>query len=76
VDGEDRLADACNDKVACVIGQSPNVFGTVTDLAPVSTAAHAAGALLVSVFTEVVSLGMVKPPGEMGADIAVGEGQS
>jgi glycine dehydrogenase subunit 1 len=76
VDGEDRLSEACNEQVACVIGQSPNVFGTVTDLTPVALAAHAVGALLVSVFTEVVSLGMVKPPGEMGADIAVGEGQS
>jgi glycine dehydrogenase subunit 1 len=76
IDGEDRLADAVTEEVACVIGQSPNVFGTITDLTPVSAAAHAKGALLVSVFTEVVSLGLVKPPGEMGADIAVGEGQS
>ena len=76
VDGELALSDAVNDKTACVIGQSPNVFGTVTDLTPVSEAAHADGALLVSVFTETVALGMVTPPGEMGADIAVGEGQS
>lgn len=76
VDGELELAQAVNDKAACVIGQSPNVFGTVTDLSPVADAAHAKGALLVTVFTEVVSLGLVKPPGEMGADIAVGEGQS
>jgi glycine dehydrogenase subunit 1 len=48
----------------------------VTDLSPVADAAHAKGALLVSVFTEVVSLGLVKPPGEMGADIVVCEGQS
>jgi glycine dehydrogenase subunit 1 len=76
VDGELELAKAVNEEAACVIGQSPNVFGTVTDLSPVADAAHAKGALLVSVFTEVVSLGLVKPPGEMGADIAVGEGQS
>ncbi|MEQ9317235.1 MAG: hypothetical protein RLN72_15385 [Henriciella sp.] len=48
----------------------------MTDLTPVSEAAHAEGALLVSVFTEAISLGLVTPPGEMGADIAVGEGQS
>jgi glycine dehydrogenase subunit 1 len=76
VDGELELSKTVDDTVACVIGQSPNVFGTVTDLTPVSDAAHAKGALLVTVFTEVVSLGLVKTPGEMGADIAVGEGQS
>jgi glycine dehydrogenase subunit 1 len=76
VDGELELSKNVDDTVACVIGQSPNVFGTVTDLTPVGDAAHAKGALLVTVFTEVVSLGLVKTPGEMGADIAVGEGQS
>ena len=76
VDGELELSKHVGDDVACVIGQSPNVFGTVTDLTPVGEAAHAKGALLVTVFTEVVSLGLVKTPGEMGADIAVGEGQS
>ncbi|WP_300376430.1 aminomethyl-transferring glycine dehydrogenase subunit GcvPA [Henriciella sp.] len=76
IDDELALKDAVDDKTSCVIGQSPNVFGTVTDLSPVSEAAHEQGALMVSVFTETVSLGMVTPPGEMGADIAVGEGQS
>jgi glycine dehydrogenase subunit 1 len=76
VDGELELAKAVTDEAACVIGQSPNVFGTLTDLSPVADAAHARGALLVTVFTEVVSLGLMKTPGEMGADIAVGEGQS
>ena len=76
VDGELELSKTVDDTVACVIGQSPNVFGTVTDLTPVGDASHAKGALLVTVFTEVVSLGLVKTPGEMGADIAVGEGQS
>jgi glycine dehydrogenase subunit 1 len=76
VDGELDLAKHVTEEAACVVGQSPNIFGTVTDLSPVADAAHAKGALLVSVFTEVISLGLVKPPGEMGADIAVGEGQS
>jgi len=76
VDGELELAKHVDDVTACLIGQSPNVFGTVTDLSPVADAAHANKALLVSVFTEAVSLGLVTPPGEMGADIAVGEGQS
>jgi len=76
IDGELELAQNVDGDTACVIGQSPNVFGTVTDMTPVSEAAHAQKALFVSVFTETVSLGMVTPPGEMGADIAVGEGQS
>ena len=76
IDGEGVLADAADGETACVIGQSPNVFGTVTDLSGVAAAAHDKGALLVSVFTEAVSLGLVMPPGEMGADIAAGEGQS
>ena len=76
VDGEMALADAVDDDTACVIGQSPNVFGTVTDMSAVADAAHAKKALFVSVFTEAVALGLVTPPGEMGADIAVGEGQS
>ncbi|WP_339681280.1 aminomethyl-transferring glycine dehydrogenase subunit GcvPA [uncultured Hyphomonas sp.] len=76
VDGENALADAVDDQTACVIGQSPNIFGTVTDLSKSADAAHEKGALLVSVFTEAVSLGLITPPGEMGADIAVGEGQS
>jgi glycine dehydrogenase subunit 1 len=76
VDGELELSNNIDDKVACVIGQTPNVFGTLTDLTPVGNAAHDGGALLVTVFTEVVSLGLMKTPGEMGADIAVGEGQS
>jgi glycine dehydrogenase subunit 1 len=76
VDGELELSKQVSEEIACVIGQTPNVFGTLTDLSPVAEAAHAKGALLVSVFTEVVSLGLMKTPGEMGADIAVGEGQS
>jgi len=73
---EAALIEYAQDDTACLIAQSPNVFGTVTDLTPIADAAHAKKALLVSVFTEVVSLGAITPPGEMGADIVVGEGQS
>ena len=75
-DDEAALSTYAADDVACLMGQSPNVFGTVTDMTAIADAAHAHKALFVSVFTEVVSLGLVKTPGEMGADIAVGEGQS
>jgi glycine dehydrogenase subunit 1 len=54
--------------------QSPNHFGVVEDLAPLAEAAHRAGALLVSVCAEPVALGLLQPPGALGADIACGEG--
>jgi glycine dehydrogenase subunit 1 len=56
--------------------QSPNVFGTVTDLTKIGEAARAAGALMVATFTECVAFGLIEPPGAMGADIVCGEGQS
>ncbi len=61
---------------ACVVVQSPNLFGTVTDLSPIAEAAHAAGALMIVVVTEAVSFGLLKSPGAMGADIVAAEGQS
>jgi glycine dehydrogenase subunit 1 len=70
------LADKIDNTVSCVVVQNPDVFGQVRDLRPLADKVHAAGALLVVVVTEVVSLGLVMPPGEMGADIVVGEGQS
>lgn len=76
VDASEDIASQIDDDTACVIVQTPDVFGNVRDLAPIAEAAHAKGALLVAVVTEVVSLGALKSPGEMGADIVVGEGQS
>jgi glycine dehydrogenase subunit 1 len=70
------IAAAIDDQTSCVVVQSPDFFGNLRDLAPIKAAAHARGALLIAVFTEVVSLGLVRSPGEMGADIVVGEGQS
>jgi glycine dehydrogenase subunit 1 len=70
------LIGKIDETVSCVVVQNPDVFGQVRDLTPIAEAAHAAGALLIAVFTEVVSLGLVQPPGAMGADIVVGEGQS
>ena len=70
------LAAAVDADTSCVVVQNPNIFGHVADLTPLADACHAAGALLIVVVTEVVSLGLIKAPGEMGADIVVGEGQS
>jgi len=60
---------------ACVIAQNPDFFGRIHDLRPVADAAHAAGALFI-VSVNPISLGLLKPPGEYGADIVTGEGQS
>jgi glycine dehydrogenase subunit 1 len=76
VDAEAAVIEAIDADTACVVVQTPNVFGTVTDVSAIAEAAHAAGALLVVVTTEAVSFGLLKSPGEMGADIAVAEGQS
>ncbi len=75
--GSDAAAMAqIDDDTACIVVQSPNVFGEIVDLEPYAEAAHAKGALLIAVFTEPVALAAIKSPGEQGADIVVGEGQS
>jgi glycine dehydrogenase subunit 1 len=76
VDAEAEVIAAIDGETACVVVQTPNIFGQVTDVTAIAEAAHAAGALLIVVTTEAVSYGLLKSPGEMGADIAVAEGQS
>ena len=76
VAGTEDLLSQIDDTVSCVVVQTPDVFGNLRDLRPIAEKAHRHGALLIAVFTEAVSLGLVTPPGEMGADIVVGEGQS
>jgi glycine dehydrogenase subunit 1 len=76
IDAEAAVIDAIDEHTACVVVQTPNVFGVVTDVSKIADAAHAKGALLIVVTTEAVSFGLLKSPGEMGADIAVAEGQS
>ena len=70
------VIDAVDDETSCVVVQYPDVLGRVTDLAPIAEAAHARGALLIVVVTEPVALGLLEAPGNLGADICVGEGQS
>jgi glycine dehydrogenase subunit 1 len=70
----DALRRAVTEKTAAVIVQYPNFFGCLEDVRTAGEIAHAAGALLV-VVADPVNLGLLTPPGAMGADIAVGEGQ-
>ncbi|MEA5112617.1 MAG: aminomethyl-transferring glycine dehydrogenase subunit GcvPA [Geobacteraceae bacterium] len=64
-----------DDRVAGVMVQNPNFFGSIEDFSDLATEAHRHGALLISAVYP-VSLGLVKSPGSMGADIALGDGQS
>lgn len=74
--GTEDILSQIDDETSCVVVQSPSFYGQLIDLKPIAEKAHAHGALLISVFTEVVSLGLIEPPGAQGADIVVGEGQS
>lgn len=65
-----------DDKTAALVVQSPNFFGCVEDLQSLADKAHEVGALLIVVVTEAISFGLLKTPGECGADIVVAEGQS
>ena len=72
----DTLIARIDDQTSCVVVQYPDILGRIPDLAAIAEAAHAKGALLIAVNTEPVALGAIKSPGELGADIVVGEGQS
>ena len=76
VEGHEDLIAGIDKETSCVVVQNPSFFGHVRDFTKLAAACHAAGALLIVVVTEVVSLGLIMPPGEMGADIVVCEGQS
>jgi glycine dehydrogenase subunit 1 len=70
------LLDAIDRETSCVVIQYPDILGRIGDLSEIAERAHANGALLIAVVTEPVALGLIRSPGEMGADIVVGEGQS
>jgi glycine dehydrogenase subunit 1 len=70
------LLSVIDEHTSCVVVQYPDFFGTIHDLSALAEACHARGALLIVAVTEIVSLGLLTPPGEMGADIVVAEGQS
>jgi glycine dehydrogenase subunit 1 len=78
VDGQANRQEILNkldDKTAAVILQNPNFFGCIDDFTDIAEAVHKKGALLI-VSCYPISLGILKAPGAMGADIVTGEGQS
>ncbi|MHC4927103.1 MAG: aminomethyl-transferring glycine dehydrogenase subunit GcvPA [Planctomycetota bacterium] len=71
----EAILSALDDETGAVIVQNPNFFGCIDDLTDLAAAAHEKGALLI-VSCYPLSLGILKTPGAMGADIVTGEGQS
>jgi len=69
----ERMADG---ETSAVVMQQPNFFGALEDLGRAAQLAHAQGALLIVAVAEPLSLALLQPPGLLGADIVVGEGQS
>jgi glycine dehydrogenase subunit 1 len=70
-----ELAAAVDEQTACVVVQQPNFFGCIEDAASLAKIAHDVGALVVGVF-DPISLGLLKRPGDWGADIAAAEGHT
>ena len=70
----DDVKNAVSDSTACVIAQSPNFFGHLEEMQAIGDATRAAGALFVASF-DPIGAGLLKRPGDYGADIAVAEGQ-
>ncbi len=75
-EGREDITQRIDAETSCVVVQYPSFFGSIRDLEPIAKAAHAKGALLIVAVTEIVALGLLKSPGEMGADIVAAEGQS
>jgi glycine dehydrogenase subunit 1 len=70
-----ELAAVVDKETACVVVQQPNFFGCIEDAASLASIAHDAGALVVAAF-DPISLGLLKRPGDWGADIAIAEGHT
>lgn len=73
---DDAIIAAIDGDTSCVVVQYPDILGRIPDLKRIADAAHAVKALLIAVVTEPVALGAIEAPGNLGADIVVGEGQS
>ena len=75
-EGQGDIADHIDDDTAAIVIQTPDFYGHLRNVSKLAEAAHAKGALLIVVVTEIVSLGLIEAPGALGADIVVAEGQS
>jgi glycine dehydrogenase subunit 1 len=71
-----KIVNEIDDNTACVIAQNPDFYGNIENLQYVAEQAHKAGALFITCVVEPTSLAILEPPGNYGADIVVGEGQS
>ena len=74
--GNEDLISLIDDDTSCVVVQNPDFFGNVVDFTKLAADVQAKDCLLIVAVPEVVSLGLLKRPGDMGADIVTGEGQS
>lgn len=75
----EAIEEMITERTCCLVVQNPNFFGTIENLQAlkgVSERVHEVGGLMIVAVTEPISLGILVPPGEYGADIVVGEGQS
>ena len=76
ITGIDQVPAGALTDYAAIILQNPNFFGSIEELEGYAELAHDAGAISIVVVAEPISLGILKPPGDYGVDIVVGEGQS
>ena len=74
--GAEDLLALIDDDTSCVVVQNPDFFGNVADFSALAKAVQEKGCMLIAVVPEIISLGLLKRPGDMGADIVTGEGQS
>ena len=74
--GAEDLIALIDDETSCVVVQNPDFFGNIADFTKLAAEVQAKDCLLIVAVPEVVSLGLLKRPGDMGADIVTGEGQS
>lgn len=72
----ENITELITNETACLVVQNPDFYGEIKDLTKLADECHAKNVLLVVIITEIISLGLLKPPGAMGADIVAAEGQS